>query len=125
MNLFEGRVAGDGRSVATALGAIPVDHAGLEPNAPVTLGVRPADVRPFEGVSGADTAAFTAPVTLIEPLGDVTIVSLGVEGSPLRVLLPEARALGVKRGDRFPVVIDARAVHLFRPGDGAAIQRPH
>ncbi|MBA3324397.1 MAG: ABC transporter ATP-binding protein, partial [Rhodobacteraceae bacterium] len=121
MNLFDGRVTADGRAVATALGAITVDHAGLAPNAPVTLGIRPADVRPAQG----DRAALSAPVSLIEPLGDVTIVSLATTGPALRVLLPEARALGVKRGDTFPVVIDAKSVHLFNTGDGAAIQRSH
>jgi multiple sugar transport system ATP-binding protein len=123
MNLFPGRVTDDGRAVATALGAIPVTHGGLEPRAPVTLGVRPADVRIGE-VAPAGAAAVAAPVSLIEPLGDVTIVSLATGDAPLRVLLPEAQALGVKRGARLPVVIEAKDVHLFRRGDGAAIARP-
>jgi len=46
-------------------------------------------------------------------------------GAPLRVLVPEARATSVKRGDNFPVVIDGKDVHLFRHGDGGAIERPH
>ncbi|MBP7000106.1 ABC transporter ATP-binding protein [Amaricoccus sp.] len=122
MNLYEGRVTADARAVATALGPIPVAHAGLAPGAPVTLGVRPADVRPGAAPEGA--AAVDAAVSLIEPLGDVTIVSLATEGQPLRVLVPEARASHLRRGDRFPVAIAARDVHLFRPGDGAAIERP-
>ena len=123
MNLFDGRVTGDGRAVATPLGEIPVLHAGLAPGAQVTLGVRPADVRPG-AEAGEVAAAVDAPVSLIEPLGDVTIVSLATEGPALRVLLPEGRANHLKRGDRLPVLIDRGDVHLFRPGDGAAIERP-
>jgi ABC-type sugar transport system ATPase subunit len=125
MNLYDGTVTPDGAAVATALGAIPVRHAGLAPNARVTLGIRPSDVRPAETAPEAGSALFAAPVSLIEPLGDDTIVSLATRGPALRVLLPEASAIGVKRGDSFPVLIPGRNVHLFNPGDGAAIARPH
>jgi multiple sugar transport system ATP-binding protein len=119
MNLYDGQVSADGTAVTTVLGTVPVHHKGLQPNSDVTFGIRPADVQP----AGGD-AVITAPVTLIEPLGDVTILSLATPTTPLRVLLPEARALGIKRGEPFPVRIDGRDVHLFRPGDGSAIARP-
>jgi multiple sugar transport system ATP-binding protein len=119
MNLFDGQVAEDGASVTTALGTIPVRYQGLIPHSDITLGIRPADILP----AGGD-ANMAAPVTLIEPLGDVTIVSLATRSAPLRVLLPEARALGVKRGDTLSVRIDGKDIHLFRPGDGSAIARP-
>lgn len=122
MNLYPGRVTADGAAVSTALGAIPVAHRGLSPNEDVTLGIRPADIHPA-GAASAGSAAIDAAVSLIEPLGDVTIVSLATEGAPLRVLLPEARALGVKRGERFPVAFEGKDVHLFRKGDGGAIER--
>ena len=119
MNFYDGTVDSNGGSVTTVLGSIPVEHKGLEPNAPITLGIRPHDIRPADG---ADTD-HSPEVTLIEPLGDVTIVSLRTDGSPLRVLLPEARASDINRGDRFPIVIDGGKVHLFRSGDGSAIPR--
>jgi NAD(P)-dependent dehydrogenase (short-subunit alcohol dehydrogenase family) len=72
-------------------------------------------------VSPNTTATLTPAVTMLEPLGDVTIVSLATDGPPLRILLPEARASTIKRGDRFPVIIEGRSVHLFKAGDGAAI----
>lgn len=119
MNLYKGRVSATGDAVTTVLGTLHVGKAGLAPHSDVTFGIRPADIRL------ADTPdALRAPVTLIEPLGDVTIVSLGTREAPLRVLLPEAQAIGLKRGDTLPVRIDGRDVHLFRPGDGAAIARP-
>lgn len=120
MNLFDGRVTADGAGVVTALGTIAVPYQGLAPDSAVTLGIRPADIQPAGGVPTT-----TAPVTLIEPLGDVTIVSVATPGTTLRILLPEARALGVKRGDNFPVRIDGKDVHLFRPGDGSAFARAH
>ncbi len=120
MNLYDARVSADGTSVASVLGTLAVRHAGLVPGSAVTLGIRPADIEAAEGPD-----ALTAPVTLIEPLGDVTIVSLATREAPLRVLMPEARAIGLNRGDPLPVRIDGRHVHLFRPGDGAAIARPH
>jgi multiple sugar transport system ATP-binding protein len=118
MNLIEGKVATDGRHVHTLMGDIPVTHRGLAADTPVTIGVRPADIRPTEGGEG-----FAPAISLVEPLGDVTIVSLATAGQPLRVLLPEARASTVQRGDVFPIAIDAESVHLFRAGDGTAIER--
>lgn len=117
MNFFDARVTAKGEAVASVLGAIAVPHRGLAPNQPVTLGVRPSDVQPAEGRA----ATLTPAVTMLEPLGDVTIVSLATEGPPLRILLPETRAATLRRGDRFPVIIEGRSVHLFKAGDGAAI----
>jgi len=119
MNLYPGRVSEDGGSVTCDLGRIAVPHSGLAPHSDITLGIRPADVQPAGG-----EALIESPVTLIEPLGDVTIVSIATRSSPLRILLPEAKALGVRRGDPLAVRIDGRDVHLFRPGDGTAIPRP-
>ena len=124
MNLFPARVTADGRAVETPIGAIPVPHPGLAPHAPVTFGIRPADVRPAEA-GGEGATRVEAPVSLIEPLGDVTVVSLAAGAAALRALMPEARAAGLRRGELFPVAIAARDVHLFRRGDGVAIERPH
>ncbi|MGL6208982.1 MAG: ABC transporter ATP-binding protein [Paracoccaceae bacterium] len=119
MNLYDGKVSEDGRAVTSVLGTIPVPYQGLAPNSDITVGIRPSDVQP----AGED-ALLSAPVTLIEPLGDVTLLSIATRSTPLRILVPEARALGVKRGDSLPVQIDGKDVHLFRPGDGSALPRP-
>ncbi len=125
MNLYAGRVGATGRSVDTPLGAVPVLHSGLAPNSAVTLGVRPADIRPaIDEAADSGKLRVSGPVSLIEPLGDVTIVSLATgRGAPLRVLLPESRAADVRRGETFPVEIDAGAVHLFDADNGATIHR--
>jgi multiple sugar transport system ATP-binding protein len=62
-------------------------------------------------------------VQQVEPLGDVTIVSLSANGTPLRIVLPEAQAVGMKAGDALPIVIDTAKVHLFSRHDGSALNR--
>lgn len=119
MNLFPARVSADRQSLSTPFGPVAVARADLAAGAEVTAGIRPADVRLAEGAAGAITPV----VQLVEPLGDVTIVSVAEGGPTLRVLLPEGRAAGVRRGDRLPVVIAPGQVHLFRAGDGTAIGR--
>jgi len=60
-------------------------------------------------------------VRLIEPLGDVTVVSVAVAGQTLRVLLPEAQAVRIKLGDGVPLSLDAEKFHHFRASTGRAL----
>ena len=83
------------------------------------LGVRPWDLRLAQGAMPSVVPS----VQQLEPLGDVTIVSLSVNGTPLRIVLPEAQAVGMKAGDTLPIVIDAAKLHLFRKHDGSALNR--
>jgi hypothetical protein len=53
----------------------------------------------------------------------VTIVSLSADGTPLRIVLPEAQAVGMKAGDTLPIVIDTAKLHLFYRHDGSALNR--
>jgi multiple sugar transport system ATP-binding protein len=62
-------------------------------------------------------------VQQLEPLGDVTVVSLSANGTLLRIVLPEAQAVGMKAGDALPIVIDATSLHLFHGHDGSALNR--
>ena len=55
-------------------------------------GVRPWDLRLAQGAMPSVVPS----VQQLEPLGDVTIVSLSVNGTPLRIVLPEAQAVGMK-----------------------------
>jgi multiple sugar transport system ATP-binding protein len=61
-------------------------------------------------------------VQLLEPLGDVTIVSLASSGHNYRILLPEAKATDIKVGDALPVALDPSRIHLFRGHDGSAVR---
>ena len=117
MNLLPGTL-GDG-AVDTALGRFatrqPV-RAGQTGEAAL-LGIRPSDIR----VAPGDGGAIAAKVHLVEPLGDVTVVSVDAGGETLRMVLPEAAALGMKPGDALPIAFDTTKFHIFRAADGLAM----
>jgi len=121
MNLVEVTVRGDGAGLDSAFGVLPVpSQAGrLAPGEALVLGVRPADVRP----AGDGRPATATRVQQVEPLGDVTIVSVARGDYAIRILLPEARASALRPGDDLPIEIDAARIHLFRRHDGSAIRR--
>lgn len=119
MNLFDATIGAEGMGLSTPFGAIPASHAGLRAGEQVIAGVRPADIR----IAGDDDQRHMARISLLEPLGDVTVVSLATEGPTLRVLLPESQAVGLTPGEQLPIVIPPDRVHLFRHMDGVAIGR--
>jgi ABC-type sugar transport system ATPase subunit len=121
MNTFDATVGGDGSSLETAFGRLPAPRVGggLSAGEALTLGLRPADLRLAQGA----TPSLSPSVQHLEPLGDVTVVSLNAGGQPLRVVLPEAQTAGMKAGDTVPLVIDPTKLHLFRGRDGLALSR--
>ena len=78
------------------------------------VGIRPSDLRP----AAAGEAAVSSRVHLIEPLGDVTVVSVEAGGETLRMVLPEQGASGMKPGDTVPITIDLSKIHIFRAASG-------
>jgi multiple sugar transport system ATP-binding protein len=84
----------------------------------VVLGVRPSDIR----IAASRAPDVSAPVHLLEPLGDITVVSLGEGAQTLRIVLPESRASQIKAGDQLPVEIDFKRIHIFRVEDGVALR---
>jgi multiple sugar transport system ATP-binding protein len=121
MNAIEVKVGDDSRVLETPLGrlAAPPVVGALEPGERLVLGVRPADLRLARG----GDLSLTPAVQQLEPLGDVTIVSLLAGGQALRIVLPESQALGVKPGDTLPISLDPSKFHLFRGRDGSALAR--
>jgi multiple sugar transport system ATP-binding protein len=121
MNTIDVDVRSDGVSLETPFGvlAAPSVAGGLSAGEPLVLGVRPWDLRLAQGA----VASVVPSVQQLEPLGDVTIVSLFVNDTPLRIVLPEAQAVGMRAGDTLPIVIDAAKLHLFRRHDGSALNR--
>ena len=119
MNTIDVKVRGDGISLDTPFGVLPAPSVagGLSAGEPLVLGVRPWDLRLARGAMPSVVPS----VQQLEPLGDVTIVSLSANGAPLRMVLPEAQAVGMKAGDALPIVIDAAKLHLFRGHDGSAL----
>ena len=55
---------------------------------------------------------------LIEPLGDVTVVSVEAGGETLRMVLPEASANGMEPGQPAKISIDPSKIHIFRAASG-------
>jgi ABC-type sugar transport system ATPase subunit len=121
INTIEVNVRGDGASLDTPFGILPAPlvAGGLSAGEPFILGVRPADLRLAQGVMPSVVPS----VQQLEPLGDVTVVSLTVGGQSLRIVLPEAQAVGMKAGDALPIVVDPAKLHLFRKHDGLALNR--
>ena len=59
------------------------------------MGIRPSDIR----LAAKGKQRATPAVHLIEPLGDVTVVSVETGGETLRMVLPEAQAAVIKAGE--------------------------
>jgi multiple sugar transport system ATP-binding protein len=121
MNTLGVAVSGDSAELATPIGRVrlPQSISSLHARETLTLGIRPSDLR----VAGATDALANGRVQLIEPLGDLTVLSLQVDETLLRMVLPESQAAGMKPGDRLPIAADLSKVHFFRGHDGTALSR--
>jgi ABC-type sugar transport system ATPase subunit len=121
MNILDVKVANDGLSLETPFGlfAQSLVTGPLAAGQSVALGVRPTDIRLAQGAPASSEPT----VEQLEPLGDVTIVSLVLNGQQLRMVLPEAQAVNIREGDALPIVIDPAKIYLFRSYDGSAIGR--
>ncbi|CAN5389878.1 ABC transporter ATP-binding protein [soil metagenome] len=118
MNLIDAVVDEGRRTLKTGIGSFLLpSEIKAKAGDKVVMGVLPSDLR----ISAAKKAGdVEAPVHLLEPLGDVTVVSLG-DGA-LRIVLPESRASRIKPGDQLPVEIDLKRIHVFRADDGIALR---
>ncbi|WP_368905062.1 ABC transporter ATP-binding protein [Taklimakanibacter lacteus] len=119
MNLIDATVGEGGKMLKTGFGSFDLSRqVGARAGDKVVMGVRPADL----DIAPAASADISIPVQLLEPLGDVTVVSLGEKSDHLRILLPESRASEIKLGDRLPIKVDARKIHVFSAEDGLALR---
>ncbi len=120
MNLIEVSANSSATALDTPFGAIELPRATkkLSGGERLVMGVRPSDLR----LSDANAAQARPAVQLVEPLGDVTVVSLASSGHSYRIVLPEAQASEIKVGDALPVALDLARIHLFRGHDGSAVR---
>ena len=58
------------------------------------VGIRPSDIR----FAGKGEQGLNANIAMLEPLGDVTVVSVEAGGETLRMVLPESAASGLQPG---------------------------
>jgi hypothetical protein len=59
---------------------------------------------------------------LTEPLGDVTVIDVGVGEAVLKMVLPEELALAYKLGSAIDVELPLADTHLFLRETGMAIR---
>ncbi len=117
MNLLEAKAQPDNKGLDTPFGPLAVHHRDLPADEPVIMGIRPTDIK----IAKNGEPHILTKVRLIEPLGDLTIVSFNAGGSHLRIVLSEADAIGIQPGQDLGIVIAPEYVHLFRKADGVAI----
>lgn len=122
MNIFDGTSNGTG-AVAVGFGEIASEKwssaaAQTGANMPIKIGIRPSDILLAE--SGQD--GIDAEIALTEPLGDVTLLDLEAGGESLKMILPEATASKMNRGDALRVTFDSSKTYLFRSSDGLAVR---
>jgi multiple sugar transport system ATP-binding protein len=116
MNMLKAQVSRDGKGFDTPLGLM-VPHVKRQTAAAglaALVGIRPNDIRMAE----KGEKAIAGKVHLLEPLGDVTVVSIEAGGEVVRVVLPESRAIGMKPGDSAPIMIDPNKLHVFHATNG-------
>ena len=119
MNMIKGRLTHDGAAFESAVGSLPLVRrlATADAGEAAVVGIRPSDIR---FAVGGETG-FAASIAMLEPLGDVTVVSLDAGGETLRMVLPEAIASSLQPGQPAPIMLDPTKFHVFRASSGQAI----
>jgi ABC-type sugar transport system ATPase subunit len=119
MNMIKGTLARDGSVIESAIGPLPFARRlnTAEPGEAAVVGIRPSDIRLAAGAESGVTAS----IAMVEPLGDITVISMETCGETLRLVLPEAAASGLERGQQASIVLDPRKLHVFRASNGQAI----
>ncbi len=118
MNIVKAVTASDAKSFDSPLGAMaPSRRVTASAGEAALIGIRPTDIRLAksgeQGISGR--------VHLLEPLGDITIVSVEAGSEMLRMVLPEEYANKMKPGDAANIAIDPSKIHIFRAANGQAM----
>ena len=117
MNLLDGVADDVPRTVATSLGAFEIaDARTVTPGERLVVGIRPSDIRL------ADKDSIETRVQLVEPQGDVTVISLSAGETTVRLLLSEQRASSYAPGDIARIAFDRSKMHIFRREGGFAIR---
>jgi multiple sugar transport system ATP-binding protein len=118
MNMITAKIARD-LSFDTSLGGLTPGRKVKEAKAgnAALVGVRPSDIR----LARKGERALKTKIHMLEPLGDVTVLSVSAGNEVLRIVLPEASATNMKPGDEVPIVLDPQKLHIFHAEDGRAM----
>jgi len=89
---------------------------------PLVFGIRPHEIVPVKEPSEFEGPTFDAKIHLTEPLGDVVILDLIANGSRLKMVLPEERAIAYRPGESLTVGFGLETTHVFARETGTAIR---
>jgi multiple sugar transport system ATP-binding protein len=119
MNMIRGKAAKDKSTLDSTLGPLPLAKklTGLEGGEQAVLGIRPHDLR----FAAKGEKGLKGNISLLEPLGDVTVVSVESGGETLRMVLPESAATSLAPGQPASIYLDPKKFHLFRASSGQAL----
>ena len=119
MNFISARASDDQGGFVSSLGVIKCAANMPKANgrAPITIGIRPNDIR----LSSSNDSSIMSKIHLIEPLGDITVVSVEAGSETLRLVLTESAASGMKAGDVIPITFDLTKIHIFQADTGHTI----
>jgi multiple sugar transport system ATP-binding protein len=116
MNMLQAKVGKDAKTFETPLGKMSpkVPRKTAAAGEAAIIGIRPSDIR----LAAKGEKAIASKIHLLEPLGDITIVSVETGKEVLRMVLPEAKATSIKVGDPASIYIDPNDIHIFRAASG-------
>lgn len=119
MNMIKAKADAGRTHFETSLGRFATKDglARAEAGEAALLGIRPSDIR----FAAAGEQALETRIQLLEPLGDITVISVVAGDEVLRMVVPEASAASLKRGQTASVYIDPEKFHIFRTSSGQAM----
>lgn len=119
MNIIKARVGKDVVTFECSIGKIaPVRKLkSAQKGEAAMLGIRPSDIR----IAKKGEASVKGTINMLEPLGDVTVVSVETGSETLRMVLPESAATGLVPGQATSLYLDPKKFHIFRASSGQAI----
>jgi multiple sugar transport system ATP-binding protein len=125
MNLIDASLVSDGGAPGLRIPGgmelrLPPERAArLQAGRPIRVGIRPQDLsaRPAAGLR--DTIAIEAPVTVVEPMGGTSLLSLDLGGQ--EITAPHQGRDLPRPGDRLTVTCSAESLHLFDRETGASL----
>jgi len=103
---------------------LPLDHrpaaSGFPAGSELLVGIRPHDLSPAREPRRGPS--FRGQVRLTEPLGDVTVIDVGIDRMILKMVLPEELALAYEVGSDIDLEVPLAETHLFLRETGVAIR---
>ena len=116
MNMIKAKTGSDKSVFETSLGNIAAKSKikSAQSGEAAMLGIRPSDIR----FAAKGEAGIKSTVQMLEPLGDVTVVSVDTGSETLRMVVPESAATSMKPGQAASIFIDHKKFHIFRASSG-------